>query len=797
MKLKALLTILILSIASTGYCTTYQIGSDVSDDYTTWANLQLDVPEADGDIVSFRKGETFKEMIIVPASGSSSSSVILYTSHGTGVDPIISSKGDIPGWATGGNWTTTGKTGDTFSEYFEATGYDETWSDGETIGDGNSLDPNADPADVSAGFGWGDKCFKAITAGVNNSAFVRDDGIGAEAITYYRFEFVLTVLGTDNLNYILETTNVGFGHAFRVQVSNSGDILRLKMYSYHDGNSHIYNSLTTLSLNTNYSVEVKWDATNNLWAWKLDGVAQPNDQDATDPVESEGALTDTHVTEVSKIWFGLLNSSQATTIYLDALDIDTTGWLGGAHNGAWYIQSISKNPYRVWLETTEYMQAETGFVNIDSTHRWWWDDPNDYLYVYAVENPATAYADIEGSFYDDAHALYILDKSYITIDGIQFEGGRTSVYVLANADNTTKLIFNNCTIGKNAGRFGIDILSLNDSYDNTHGTISNCTISSNCTLVYDWDIVAAAKDYPSYGIGLKNGSQNWDVYNNIINDWTHSAVLIEETDVDRNTVLNEVYNNTISFTNVALGRALAFGGSCTTNKFYNNYIKDSGLFVNLGGTYNEFYYNIIDTVTNPSWSASGKAYGIVIRPANTDCDNNKIYNNVIYNTEEPCIFVSDADLVVTVETNDITNNILMNGSTNSLGGFTAGIVLSIDATIDGNTYRTNLMYGSGITDYVDYRGADKTVAEFNLENGNDGNTISGNLAADPLFTDASGGNFKLRWPSPCINAGVDVSLTEDYTGKTIPIGGAFDIGAIETYRETWFKKLLNRLRLFL
>ena len=77
--------------------TTYYIGSDPSDDYTSWAAMQGSVQEVAGDTVSFRRGEIFREQITVPNSGTSGNR-ITYTSHGTGVLPKIYGSVQVSTW---------------------------------------------------------------------------------------------------------------------------------------------------------------------------------------------------------------------------------------------------------------------------------------------------------------------------------------------------------------------------------------------------------------------------------------------------------------------------------------------------------------------------------------------------------------------------------------------------------------------------------------------------------------------------------------------------------------------------
>ena len=85
---------------------TYTIGSDPGDDYVSWTNFHAAVPSpAAGSIISFRKGDTFREQVTVAASGSEGSP-ITYTSHGTGALPIINGADVIGTWTEYDGWET-------------------------------------------------------------------------------------------------------------------------------------------------------------------------------------------------------------------------------------------------------------------------------------------------------------------------------------------------------------------------------------------------------------------------------------------------------------------------------------------------------------------------------------------------------------------------------------------------------------------------------------------------------------------------------------------------------------------
>jgi len=124
--------------------------------------------------------------------------------------------------------------------------------------------------------------------------------------------------------------------------------------------------------------------------------------------------------------------------------------------------------------------------------------------------------------------------------------------------------------------------------------------------------------------------------------------------------------------------------------------------------------------------------------------NGEIYNNTLFNNENGVILGAGCDTV------SIKNNISMN---NTL----LGIYASADAL--NITHDHNCSYGNG----TNWAGA--------LSKGGT------DIEADPKLADPANNDYRPRATSPCINAGVDVGLTEDYDGNSYD--GLPDIGAYE------------------
>ncbi len=69
-----------------------------------------------------------------------------------------------------------------------------------------------------------------------------------------------------------------------------------------------------------------------------------------------------------------------------------------------------------------------------------------------------------------------------------------------------------------------------------------------------------------------------------------------------------------------------------------------------------------------------------------------------------------------------------------------------------------------------------SLADWQSATSNDFHSVLG----DPRMADAASGNFSLLQDSPCIDKGIDVGLSSDFAGISIPQGAFPDIGAFES-----------------
>jgi hypothetical protein len=142
-----------------------------------------------------------------------------------------------------------------------------------------------------------------------------------------------------------------------------------------------------------------------------------------------------------------------------------------------------------------------------------------------------------------------------------------------------------------------------------------------------------------------------------------------------------------------------------------------------------------------------------------------IYNNV-FNGCEVGIASQENDPVYTVK-----NNIFYSHG----GGYFSSFLNVV--TGSANLVSNNNCFYVATGDPSWMFGANTYTTFANWKTGSSQDAAS--VYADPLLTASATNDFHLQVTSPCINAGVDVGLTTDYAGNTVPKGRAPDIGAYE------------------
>jgi hypothetical protein len=178
------------------------------------------------------------------------------------------------------------------------------------------------------------------------------------------------------------------------------------------------------------------------------------------------------------------------------------------------------------------------------------------------------------------------------------------------------------------------------------------------------------------------------------------------------------------------------------------------------------YYNIFKSLGTTNAGGDYQTWGIYFnidnRPALTG-ENIFIYNNTFQASTSTGYHSMDGIVMPrpgTFSNIKIKNNIILNFSH-------AAILGNGNYALDNLQIMNNIMYGNGnINDPLAANGFSPTNY-----------TYSGTIKSDPLFVSTS--DFHLQSGSPARDAGLNVGLTTDYTGHSVPQNTLFDIGAYE------------------
>ena len=208
-----------------------------------------------------------------------------------------------------------------FDERFEGTGYEETWSEGETVGGSSSLNEDATPP-TGSDASWGSQCLTATTASAE-VAFVQSIAEFPDNDKFYlRYEIILTTIGIGDTQffYTFLLNHADTDNIATVIVYNSGGTILFLGYDNRDGAglANTWNSAVTTD--TLYRVELKWDLSDDTIEWRLDGSTK-------DSGSLSGSATGWNVNDITA---GITSKTATTTdvVSCDKITVSTTDWVG-------------------------------------------------------------------------------------------------------------------------------------------------------------------------------------------------------------------------------------------------------------------------------------------------------------------------------------------------------------------------------------------------------------------------------------------------------------------------------------
>ncbi len=227
-----------------------------------------------------------------------------------------------------------------WDEPFTGTGYVETWSIGEDVQAGNTLDEDFASSGVTGASipGLAGNCLRVLTANVNACMVSHDLGTGNGITdTWFRFYLVVKTVSTTSTQTggimvgIPEDTGIEVVR-LAVKSKNSGADFNFTMDVNDTGSLSAFDTINFV-LNTQYLIEFKYDTTNNLWEFRVDGVSR-----------ASGALSSTHPTDVRKWRLGSLFTSNtgANEVFIDNFGIDDADWLGPISNALLTMQQMDQ-----------------------------------------------------------------------------------------------------------------------------------------------------------------------------------------------------------------------------------------------------------------------------------------------------------------------------------------------------------------------------------------------------------------------------------------------------------------------
>jgi hypothetical protein len=351
-------------------------------------------------------------------------------------------------------------------------------------------------------------------------------------------------------------------------------------------------------------------------------------------------------------------------------------------------------------------------------------------------------------------------------------GDNPSIQGLEVRTDSTYLIFNNLTF-ENANGAGVFV----DERAH-HITLDHCLVQNNTG-----DGI--------YFFMRDNGGQPNFITDNIIRDngsdaGIHSGILIEAASAVQISG-NEIYHNGYNDPKWGYSHGIYIDMGATDVEIHDNIVHDNprghGIQIKssanvyrnvvynnaIGGIYfgengdHDVVGNIYSNILYDNW------FGIVQYAKGSGNKSLTIYNNSLYhNNHGDGSWTGEIMIENTITSLAIINNIIY-AHADSEGNAAYNIAFQNNAEIDHNC-----VYNSGTGSLIRYGGSAQSWSSWQ----NSGFDIQG-INADPAYQNPDQVDFHLQPNSPCIDAGINVGLIQDFDQVSIPQGLKPDMGAFE------------------
>jgi len=647
---------------------------------------------------------------------------------------------------------------------YAAKGYLENWT--EAVSGGAVLDPNyavsglTNPPDD-----WGDECLRMYNPDSGTDLCDIYTTVGDQAIVYIRDEIYIKSEGLENgENTILQWAETsGAAEVWELRLEQAGGNLRLHIKVIRgDLGALRYSSgdYADLQLNTQYRIEVYYNETSDVWAWRVNGVDQDN---------GTGTLSGPHPPKVfNSIYLDndySPSGDPSIELFRDNFAVDTSDWCDAREGLTFYVDNehggsnagTQANPFKSIAD----LDASTDLV---------WETYPHTVYIKATNTPyresldgsddywhQTIYCDWTGSgtvrgngkakFYGSEAVSTWSVYNGNTYQATHAESGSSPLKTAALGDvgcwylksgtvTPLTLVVDKDSCGSNQyfhDNVG-DILYVNVGEDPDLGQIEAMDRHSAMEIYGQESVYSATFQFADYGNANGNCSE-WHIEN-----------------------CDFIWNSEHGFSTG--GRENDYDSAdwlLTKCRMSNN--GENGIYYGGGLNLDE-----IQGVIQLCQIDNNGDDGIHLYAGMLDAGDNfiKLYNNTIYGNGDEGVYALNGGAGADQKMKVICKNTISQDNTGH--EFEGNNHANVEITADYNCV------GGGTYDGVKWTAGANDVASDSL------------LAED--FTLSSG--------SPCVDSGTDVGLTEDYNGITLPQGEGYDIGMFEyMISDGWGKGMLD------